>query len=105
VPLELSIVTIAEPSPVRPPPVGPPPGIIIVRRIRVVGVISRIIILFPKVDLFAREKGISVIHLSERPRLLSQDFPGDSNLPSLSKKIGVQDLFREGEEPSSGGFV
>jgi len=66
---------------IKPPPIGIippwiiiPPGIITER-------IWTVIEILPEIDLFAREKGVSVIHLAQRFDLFSQNFTGHSDFP------------------------
>jgi len=66
--------------------VAPPRIIIVVRRIGS----WIVIIFFPKVDLFACKKRVPVIHFPKGSDLLSENFPGHCNLPSLLEKVRVQ---------------
>jgi hypothetical protein len=60
-----------------------PPWVIII-----VG-IGMVIIFRPKIDLLARNNGISIIHFTERLGLLSLNFPCDGDLFSSPEDIGV----------------
>jgi hypothetical protein len=67
-----------------PPPIRiTPPWIIIIVRV------GMVIIFRPKIDLFARNNGISIIHFTERLGLLSLNVPCDGDLFSSPEDIGV----------------
>ena len=63
---------------ITPPWIIIPPGIIIER-------IWTVIEILPEIDLFAREKGIPVIHLTKTFNLSSQNFTGHSDFPPSSE--------------------
>ena len=60
-----------------------PPGVIIPPPVRIGVVIG------PKIDLFAGNKRIAVVHLAERFDLLSLKLPSHRNPSSLPIEVGI----------------
>jgi len=60
-----------------------PPWVIIGIRIGLV------IVCRPKIDLFARNKGVSIIHFAQRFDLFSYDFSRNSDLFPSPKDVGI----------------
>ncbi len=75
------VITEAE----SPPPIRiTPPWVII-------GVgIGTVIVFRPKIDLFARKDGISIIHFAERFDLLSKNFTRHSDLLPTTEEVRIQ---------------
>ena len=85
--LTVAMVVVIDPKSKSPPVGVTPPWIIIIRV--VVG--GGIIIVFPpKVDLFARKKGISIVHFTEGFDLFPQNVAGRCDFPALLEQVRVQ---------------
>jgi hypothetical protein len=83
---------VAESRPPTPSPTPPPPGIIpwtVITPWTIIGVRVGIVVIFPKVDLLAQKKRVSVIHVAQRFHLLAKDFACHCKLFAFSVKIGI----------------
>ena len=77
------MMVVMEPKPQSRPVRITPPWVII-------GIgIGLVIVCRPKIDLFARNKGISIIHFAERLDLLAYDFSCNSDLFPSPKDVGI----------------
>jgi hypothetical protein len=73
-----------------PPPIGITPPWVIIR----VGV-GWVVIFRPEINLFARKKGIPILHFTEKLDLLPENLTCHRDFPTLLKEVRIQILIGE----------